>query len=513
MTVTASSSAGSRDGGSDAPPPGSTPPPRSTPPSPPAAAHAAAPRVNAIVLTLVLGSIMTTFDMTVVNIAINRLTQDFSAPLATVQWVATGYSLALGAMIPATAWATGRFGGRRLYLAAIVLFTLGSVLAGAAWNIESLIAFRVLQGLGGGMIMPVGMTILIRAADPERLGRMMSLLGLAILVGPLSGPVLGGWLVDEVSWRWMFFINIPVGAVVIALAARIFPRDTPRAHRPLDVPGLLMLSPGLAALLYGVTSGGERHDFGSPGVVVPIVAGALLIVAFVARALTARAPLIDLGLFRARSFAAASGTLALFASGYFGSMLLLPLYYQIVRGETATMAGLLGVTGALASGSAMQVAGRLSDKFGPGKVVLTGITAAASGFALLTFALAADTPYWLLIVATTVMGAGGGTTMMPTMAAAARGLSHDQAPAASTTVSLINTMVGAVGTAVASVLLTNAISTRGASVGGLGVQVPDATRRELAPALADAFQHTYGWALAVIVLALIPAFLLPRRKS
>ncbi|WP_192810166.1 DHA2 family efflux MFS transporter permease subunit [Actinomadura rudentiformis] len=475
-----------------------------------------APRTTAIVLILVLGAIMTTFDMTVVNVAISRLSQDFGAPLATVQWVASGYSLALGAMIPVTAWATGRFGATRLYLTAIGLFTAGSVLAGAAWNIESLIVFRVLQGLGGGMIMPVGMTILLRAAAPDRLGRMMSTLGLAVLVGPLTGPVVGGWLVDEVSWRWMFFINLPIGAMVILLAARLFPRDTPQARRPLDVPGLLMLSPGLAALIYGVTTGGERHDFGSAGVIVPIVVGSLMIAGFVARAMTTRNPLIDLALFRNRSFASATGTLVLFAAGYFGSMILLPLYYQVVRGESATMAGLLGITGALASGTAMQIGGRLVDKFAPGKIVLTGITLAAAGFALFTGALAADTPYWVLMVALAVIGAGGGTTMMPTMTAATRGLSHDEAPAASTTVNLINTMSAAVGTAVVSVLLTNAMAERvsgpAAPAGDLGTPISAETRASVAPALADAFQYTYGWALALIVLSLIPALFLPRHR-
>lgn len=480
---------------------------------PVAAAPTPSPRTTAIALILVLGSIMTTLDMTIVNVAINRLSQDFSAPLATVQWVTTGYSLALGAMIPATAWATGRFGARRLYLVAIALFTTGSLLAGAAWNIESLIFFRALQGFGGGMIMPVGMTILIRSAAPDRLGRVMSTLGLAILVGPLTGPVLGGWLVDDVSWRWMFFINLPIGVAVIALGARFFPRDTSQAAKRLDVPGLLLLSPGLATLLYGVTAGGERHGFGSPGVLIPIVAGSLLIVGFVARALTARDPLIDLRLFRDRTFAAAAGTLVLFASGYFGTMILAPLYYQVVRGESATMAGLLGIPAALASGTAMQVAGRLIDKVGPGRIVLVGITVASTGFIVFTTQLSADTPYWVLMLAMAAVGAGGGSTMMPTMTAAARNLSHGQAPAGSSTVNLINTMAGAVGTAVASVLLTGAMTDRVPGSDGTVAHVAGKTREALAPALADAFQHTYAVAAVILVLALVPAFLLPRRPA
>ncbi|MFF5262448.1 DHA2 family efflux MFS transporter permease subunit [Actinomadura viridis] len=467
-----------------------------------------------IALVLVLGSIMATLDMTVVNVAIARLSRDFDAPLATIQWVATGYSLALGTVVPISAWAIGRFGARRLYLAAIALFAAGSVLAGLAWNIESLIAFRVVQGLAGGLIMPVGMTILIRAAPPGQMGRLMSTLGLAVLVGPLVGPVLGGWLIDEVSWRWMFYINLPIGAVVLALASRIFPRDGAGDPRPLDVPGLLMLSPGLAAVIYGVTSGGDRGDFGAPGVLLPLLAGVALVAAFVVRALTARHPLLDLRPFRDRAFATATGTMTLFVLGYFGAMLLLPLYYQVVRGESATAAGLLSIPMALASGTVMQLAGRMADKVSPGRTVPVSIAVAATGFALFAHQLSADASYWGLGGAMLLMGAGGGATMMPLMTAATRRMGHDQAPAASTAVNLLNTSMAAVGTAVVSVLLSNAMAARVALAAEHGLQglqglAPDA-RAAVAPGLAEAFQQTYVWSVALIALALVPALFMPR---
>lgn len=468
-----------------------------------------------IVLVLVLGSIMATLDMTVVNVAIAGLAVDFQAPLATIQWVVTGYSLALGAVIPVSAWAVGRFGAKRLYLSAITMFAATSLLAGLSWSIESLIAFRVLQGLAGGMIMPVGMTILLRAADPDRLGRLMSTMGLAILVGPLAGPVLGGWLIDEVSWRWMFFINLPIGALVVVLATRIFPADAERSPRRLDVPGLLMLSPGLAALIYGVTSGGERGDFGAPGTLAPMAAGVLLIVAFVVRALTIEEPLLDLRPFRDRAFAAATATMTLFVVGYFGSMLLLPLYFQVVRGESATMAGLLGVPMALASGTSMQFAGRLADKLSPGRTIPVSIALAVSGFGLFAYQLSADVSYWATAGALMMMGAGGGSTLMPLMTAATRRMSREQAPAASTTLNLINTTMGAIGMAVASVLLSGAMAARVPLAGEGGIQTlhglaADA-RAAVAPGLADAFQSTYAWAVALMALSLIPALLLPRK--
>ncbi|TDD79520.1 DHA2 family efflux MFS transporter permease subunit [Actinomadura darangshiensis] len=468
----------------------------------------------AIVLVLVLGSIMITLDTTVVAVAINRLSQDFQAPLGTIQWVVTGYSLALGAMIPSSAWAVGRFGARRLYLVAIAAFAAGSVLAGLAWNIESLIAFRVVQGFSGGLVMPVGMTILLRAARPEELGRLMSTLGLSILVGPLAGPILGGWLIDEVSWRWMFFVNLPVAAAVVALASRLFPRDVPAERKRLDVPGLLTLSPGIAALLYGVTEGGDRGDFGSAGVLVPLFAGAVLIVAFAGRALTARDPLIDLRGFRDRTFAAATGTLALFSFGYFGTMLLLPLYLQVVRGESATMAGVLGIPFAFGSGTAMQVAGRIVDRVPPGRLVPVSIATALTGFVLFIVQLSADASYWGLCATMLLMGAGGGATMMPAMTAATRGLAHDRAPAASATVNLINTMSGAVGLAVVSVVLSTLMSDLVPDGEGGALQaVHRLGTAGIAEPLADAFQHTYMFATGLLALALIPALLLPRRSA
>lgn len=492
-----------------------------TTPISPVASDGAASRVRpgptAIALVLVLGSIMVALDQTVVNVAVHRLSQDFAASLAAVQWVITGYSLALGAVIPVTAWAAGRFGAKRLYLVAIALFGTGSLLAGTAWNIESLIAFRVLQGLGGGMVMPLAMTILLRAAPPGRLGRLMSMLGLAILVGPLAGPLLGGRLVDEVSWRWMFLLNVPIVVLVELLGLRVFPRDEPAADRRLDVPGLLLLSPGLAALIYGVTAGGERGDVTSPGVLGPLLAGGALVAGFVARTLTSRHPLIEPRLFRRRPVAAAGAVLALFATGYFGSMLLLPLYFQVVRGETATAAGLLAAPLALASGTSMQISGRLIDRIGPRAIVTAAAITASCGFVLFAVQLSADASYWGLCGALVLVGLGGGSTMMPTMTAAGAGAPRDLAAAVSTAVNLVSTTVAAVGTAAASVLLTAAISARVPAAGDDGPRafhaLPPDARAAAAPTLADAFQHTYVWAVVLTALAVVPALFLPRRDE
>ena len=193
-----------------------------------------------VAIVVVLGTFMSILDTTIVNVAINTLSKDFNTDLATIQWVSTGYMLALATVIPLTGWAADRFGTKRLYIISISLFLVGSALSGAAWSAGSLIAFRILQGLGGGMIMPAGMTILSKAAGPQRMGRVMGIVGVPMLMGPIIGPILGGWLVDDVSWRWIFYVNIPVGAVALIAATRLLPRDKPprdreaRLARPAD---------------------------------------------------------------------------------------------------------------------------------------------------------------------------------------------------------------------------------------------------------------------------------------
>src|SRR3954454_7116562 len=239
----------------------------------------AAPGLDRALLRLasvvVLGTIMSILDTTIVNVAIETLGRDLGASLSSIQWVSTGYLLALATVIPLTGWSMERFGGRRMWMLSVVLFLLGSTLCGLAWSTGSLILFRVLQGFGGGMIMPIGQAILAQAAGPQRMGRIMSVIGVPTLLGPILGPVIGGLIVDNVSWRWIFFVNLPVGAIALALAARILPgAEVGRARPSLDLRGLLLLSPGLAALVYGLSEFGIEGGLGSAKVIVGLVAGA-----------------------------------------------------------------------------------------------------------------------------------------------------------------------------------------------------------------------------------------------
>src|SRR5215217_3714060 len=432
-------------------------------------------RLLMISSVVVLGAIMSILDTTVVNVAINTLARDFDTPLSTIQWIVTGYTLALATVIPVTGWGADRFGTKRLYILSIVLFLAGSALSGAAWSAGSLILFRVLQGLGGGMLMPAGMTILTRAAGPQRVGRVMAIIGVPMMLGPILGPILGGWLVDDFSWRWIFFINIPIGAGALLMATRVLPRDVPEPAHRLDWLGFALLSPGLAAVIYGLAQSGSSGGFREAEVLLPMLAGAIALAFFVRHALRTTDALIDLRLFKNRTFTVSSITLTLVIISVFGGMLLLPLYLQVVRGESAMDTGLLLAPQGLGAMIAMPIAGRLTDRTGVGRIVPVGLVVVGVSFLALT-QLAADTSYWVFGAALFVMGLGMGFTMMPTFSGAMQTLRRAAIARASTTLNIEQQVGASIGTAVLSVLLTHEITSRiaGGGGGGIGKTLPPA---------------------------------------
>ncbi len=288
---------------------------------------------------------MSILDITVVGVALRTFQQEFDATTAQVAWTMTGYTLALAAVIPLTGWAADRFGTKRLYMLAILLFVLGSVLCSTASSLELLVTYRVLQGLGGGMLMPLGMTILTRAAGQERVGRVMAVLGIPMLLGPIFGPILGGWLIDIASWHWIFLINLPIGIAALTYAWFALPRDDVSPSERFDFVGMLLLSPGLASLLYGISSipaAKEEHGtIWTAQVVATTLVGIVLVAAFVPWALRKKNihPLVELRLFKDSHMTIAVITMALFAMAFFGASLLFTLYFQEVRGYSPVKSG------------------------------------------------------------------------------------------------------------------------------------------------------------------------------
>jgi len=469
------------------------------------------PHLRRLAVVVVLGSIMSILDTTIVNVAIPTLAKDFRAPLSQVQWVSTGYLLALAVTIPLTGWAVERFGSKRMWIASLALFLLGSALSGAAWSIQSLVVFRILQGVGGGMIMPIGQSIMAQAAGPQRMGRVMSLLGVPMLLGPVLGPVVGGLIVDSVSWRWIFYVNIPIGIVAIALAAKILPghQKTDRAYR-LDMLGFALLSPGLGLFVYGLSQAGQ----GSPSsVFVPTALGVVLIGAFIWHALhTKVTPLIEVLLFRDRQFAAASATTFFFGAALFGGMFLLPLYYQVVRGQSALTAGLLMAPQGIGAALVMPLAGKLTDRYGAARIVPAGLVAVTLATLIYT-QLGAHTSFTVLAVSLFIRGIGFGFVMMPAISAAYQTLAASQVPRASTAINIVQRVGGSIGTALVAVVLQHQISVKVHRLsGGLtgAATARPATVARVAQPFANAFGNTFWWVVGMTLVALIPALRLVR---
>src|SRR3954454_14366275 len=465
-----------------------------------------------VAAVVVVGVIMSILDTTIVNVALETLSRELDAPLSTIQWVSTGYLLALATVIPLTGWMSERFGSKRVWMVSVALFGIGSALCGLAWSAESLIFFRVLQGFGGGMIMPVGMALLAQTAGAHRVGRVMSVIGVPMLLGPILGPVIGGVIVDSFLWRWIFYVNVPIAAVALLMARRLLHADAGRADAGrLDWLGLGLLSPGLAGIVFGLSESESRGGFTDPLVWGPIAVGIVLVALFVRHAWRAERPLIDVRLFRDRVFSAAAATTFLVGGALFGAMIILPLYYQVARGESALTAGLLMAPQGIGAAMAMPLAGRLTDTLGGGRVAVAGLLILTIGSIPFAF-LNSDTSYTLLALLLVLRGLGIGSSMMPSMAAAYASLERAAVPRATSALNVVQRVGGSLGTALLAVVLQGQIKDQLGGAGGAGggtlERLPDNVRARVAEPLADAFANTFWWAVGMSVLALVPAVVL-----
>ncbi len=458
------------------------------------------------------GTIMTILDATIVNIAIPTLQTDLHATsYSDIAWVVTGYMLAQGAVIPMTGWATDRFGTKRLYLLTITLFTLASMACGLAQNLGELILFRVLQGIGGGMLMPIGMTIILKAVGPQNMGKVMGIFGVPMLLAPALGPVLGGWFVQDFTWRLIFYVNVPIGILAFFAASR-FLVETHRTHGlRLDAFGLLTATPAVVAVMYAVDQSTSK-GWSSAIVISLLVTAAILFTAFVASqlgrhraatwlmlplfvagvimgvragavdgwtSLTAlvmfatalialinvpmgmRAsvePLLHLRLFRDGTFSWAMVLSFIIVTALFGGMLLLPLYLQEIHGYNALQTGLLLLPQAVTAAIAMPVGGALSDRIGPRPVVIAGIVLLAAGGVVLA-QIHTDSSIWLVVSALLLRGFAMGFCMMPSMAAAMARVPPQFTSRASSITNSLQRVGSSIGIAVLVTILVAQVST------------------------------------------------------
>lgn len=412
-----------------------------------------------LLTALIVGGITAILDTTIVAIGLHTLTVELDAPVATIQWVSTGYLLALAIAIPFVGWAQARFGGKRLWLFALGLFLLGSTLCAFAWNAESLIAFRVLQGLGGGVMFPLMTTLAMQSVDPKNRTKTMAAVSMPIALGPILGPVLGGLVLSWLSWRWLFLINLPLGLVGLVLAARYLTADRPLAGAPrprLDVVGVVLLAPALAGLLYGLSNTHASGGFSRADVLIPGLGGAVLLVAFIWWAVRrASSALVDVRLLGVRSVRVSSTVLTFVGAALFAGTFLLPLYFQNLRGYSVLAAAMLLVPQGVGTLLARFVVGTLVERFGARLVAVAGFVVIAA--ATVPFALAgAGTNLVFLGAVLFVRGLGLGVVMIPVMTVAYDDIRKDQMPDASAITRIVQQLGGAFGTALAAVILTAA---------------------------------------------------------
>jgi len=452
------------------------------------------PELKRLATAIIVGAIAVILDTTIVSVGIHELGTDLGASVGTIQWVSTAYLLAMFVTIPMSGWAQGRLGSKRLWIVGLATFLLGSALCAMAWSAPSLIAFRAVQGIGGGVLMPLMTTLLMQAAHGRNVGRLMASVSLPAALGPILGPVLGGVILHYASWQWMFLVNLPLGAVGLWLAVRMIPADLPARRVPLDAVGVALVSPGIVGVIYGLTQVGELGGFDHARVLVPLIAGLALIGAFAWWA-ARRGPsaLIDVRLFGHAPLRTSSILMFLTGIGLYGAMLLLPLYWQQVRGEDALGAGLLLVPQGVGALASRTIAGRLTDSIGGRWVAVAGF--AVVSLATVPFALADEhTAMWTLMLALLVRGFGLGAVFIPLMAVAFSGLERDEMPHASIVTRVAQQLGGSFGTAVLAVILVSAAA--GAA------SLHD---------LAGAFDTAFWWAAGFTAVAAVLSLLLPGR--
>lgn len=444
------------------------------------------PELRRTVAVVMLGATLPFVDSTIVNVALHSLSAGLHAPLVRVQWVVTGYLLALAAVIPVTGWAARRMGPSRLYLLALACFTAGSALCMVSADLGMLVAARVLQGAGGGAILPVGTMIWAAQAGKARMARVMALIGVPIVAAPMLGPTLGGLLIAAAGWRAVFAVNVPVGVAGIVLAARLLPRTRGGRAGPLDLPGAVLAAAGTTGVTYGlVLIGGDARV--TTAVLPALAIGLACLAGFVVRAARVRRPLLDVRLYTNRVFTAAAISSCGLGAAMFGGMILLPLYFQVVRGDSVIRTGMLLIPSGVGALLANRATAPLTDRFGSGVTALTGGLIGMAATVPLVF-LGAHTSYPWLAVAMAGRGVGTGLALVPAMTAAYRALPAGKIADATPQLNIVQRVGGAVGTAALAVVLARA--------GPYSAGTPVAA--------AAAFGTAFAWVLALTAVATAP---------
>ncbi len=409
-----------------------------------------------IALVLVVGALPPMLDATIVNIAVNYLGKHFSSPFAVTQWIVTGYVLALGIAVPFSGWLLQRFDGKKIFMGSLGLFLLSSLLSGLAWNMPSLIVFRLLQGFASGLRIPTLTTLLVQVAGSDHIGRLISIVSIPIVLGPILGPIIGGLILQYLSWNWLFFVNLPVGVIALLLIQWKLPVfEATNTLAKLDWLSILLLALVSGMVIYGVTeiNTSENQTVGLLAIVTGVVA------AFVYIIYAWRKPdqaLLPLSLFRSRNFSAAFVSLFLAGFATNGPLLLLPVFFQTVRGLDIITSALWLIPQGVGMMVARPLIGKMTDKIGARWVALPSIVLTILGTLPFVF-FDNGTAAWIIWAVLAIRGIGVGGFTIPVMSDSYVGLKKPQIPQASIATRIIQNVGAAFGSALLATVVSDAL--------------------------------------------------------
>ncbi|VDC28079.1 DHA2 family efflux MFS transporter permease subunit [Filibacter tadaridae] len=477
-------------------------------------------RIKSIIvplLAIIAGVFMVVLNSTSMNVALTTLLKDLNTDFPTIQWTVTGYMLAQASVIPLAGWLSDRFGAKVVFLSSITLFTIASVLCAIPNSAGWLIAFRVIQGLGGGCVIPVAMAYVYRLSPQHKVGTVMAMMGIPILFAPAIGPVLSGWMVEFYSWRWLFLINIPVGIISIIMGLKTLPKVERQTVTGIDLPGMILAPIAFAGLSYGVIEG--ANSWTSVNTIAGLVIGGIALVAFIIRELSIETPLLDLRVFRSIDFSIGIVVQWIGQFALFGAIFLLPQFLQQARGFGAFDTGMILLPQAIASMIVMPIAGYLFDRIGVRWLVVIGL-GLVSGATYQYSQVDMTTTGKDLLVPLIMAGAGMGMMTMPMN-------THlfNMAPRhlVSRVTSLTNSMqqvINSLSVATLVTILSARITFRtdefkelAQSAPGSAPQTPEAMQQAIAGVAANSFGDTFGFMVIVAIIGAVLGLLLRREKT
>ncbi len=432
-------------------------------PTPPRDVSPADSRYRWVAMAIVLiGTFMVILDTSIVNVALPQIGADFHT-LSGVEWIVTAYLLAVGVSMMATGWLADRFGRKRVFVVNLALFTAGSLLCALSPNLPVIVVFRVLQGLGGGALMPLAMAMIYELFEPQERGRALGIWGIAAMAAPALGPVLGGYLATAASWRWLFLINVPIGAVGVPLAMRLLRDVGFRERRRFDAVGLAVSSIGLVLVLLALSEAPD-WGWGSAAFIGCMTVGTVLLVAFVLHALRVEHPLMEMRIFTEPVFSLTMAVIWCITIAQFARLVFIPLELETLRGLSALRVGLVLTPSALGIATTMAVGGRLADRIGARLPCTIGMVILAVSFWPLGH-LGVDTSLWVIAAWLFVGGVGAGLSMMPNTVAGMNSVASRFVAQASAIRSLNRQLAGAFGTAILASFLASRIGPIGSHAG------------------------------------------------